>query len=168
MEGSGSKGKSTFVYYAKPFKTLIRVTHPDGAQITAGFDGKLSWTITPVAASVEKDTALEASRRDADLQYALHQPDYFTKLEFAGVTDFDGSKCYWLHGTTHRGKDNNQFYEVQTGLLVGYRFQLDTASKDVAIARFDDYQTFGGPLIATKNTPQRRSIPNLYLQIHQL
>jgi hypothetical protein len=152
IEGSGMKGKSAFTYYAKPFKNLIRVTRPDGTQITAGFDGTTSWTISPQGASIDKDTAVDANRRDADLQYPLHQPDYFQKLDLAGVADFEGHKCYWLHGTTHWGKDNNQFYDVNTGLLVGYRFQVDTASTDVAIALFEDYKSFGGPLIATKNT----------------
>jgi len=91
-------------------------------------------------------------RRDADLQYPLHEPDYFQKLELAGVTDFEGHHCYWLHGTTHWGKDNNQFYDVGTGLLAGYRFQTDDGSGRVAIATFEDFKDFGGPLVATRNT----------------
>jgi len=94
----------------------------------------------------------KAVRRDADLQYALHQPTYFKKLEFAGVTDFEGHPCYWLHGTTNWGKDNNQFYNVQTGLLEGYRFQADNSSGAVATVQFQDYKSFGGPLVATKVT----------------
>jgi len=42
--------------------------------------------------------------------------------------------------------------EIIPGLLVGYRFQVDNASKNVAIVVFDDYKNFGGPLVATKNT----------------
>lgn len=152
VEGTGISGKMAFVYYAKPFKTLMKATQPDGKEIVNGFDGKVSWSITSQGASIDNDTALEAIRRDADLQYPLHQPDYFKQLELAGVTDFEGHRCYWLHGTTHWGKDNNQFYDVKTGLLVGYRFQVDNASKNVAIVVFDDYKTFGGPLVATKNT----------------
>jgi len=152
IEGSGMAGKATFIYYAKPFKTLIKVTRPDGTKILSGFDGSVSWSITPEGASIDKDTALEAIRRDADLQYPLHQPDYFKKLELAGVTDFEGRRCYWLHGTTHWDKDNNQFYDVQTGLLAGYRFQADDSSKTVMTALFEDYKNFGGPLVATKNT----------------
>jgi len=116
----------------------------------SGFDGSVSWSVTPQGASIDKDTAVEAVRRDADLQYSLHQPDYFQKLEFAGVTDFDGRACYWLHGTTHWGKDNNQFYDVKTGLLAGYRFQADNSSGRLAIVLFQDYKSFGGPLVATK------------------
>lgn len=151
-EGTGMSGKATFVYYAKPFKTLIKATHADGSEFISGFDGKVSWSVNAKGASIDKDLALEAVRRDADLQYALHQPDYFKKLELAGVTDFEGHHCYWLHGTTNWGKDNNQFYDVETGLLAGYRFQSDDASAAVSIALFQDYKNFGGPLVATKWT----------------
>lgn len=151
-ESTLTPGKATFVYYAKPFKTLFKLTRADGTQITAGFDGKVSWTITPKGAEIDKDTALDAIRRDADLQYALHQPDYFRKLELAGISDFEGHRCYWLHGTTNWGKDNNQFYDVETGLLAGYRFESDDSSKAITFAIFEDYRNFGGPLIATRNT----------------
>jgi len=152
FEGTGMNGKASFVYYAKPFKTLMKVTREDGSQVTSGFDGSVSWSIDSQGAAMDKDTALEAVRRDADLQYALHQPDYFNNLDFAGVTDFEGRRCYWLHGTTHWGKDNNQFYDVETGLLAGYRFQSDDRSAAATIALFQDYKNFGGPLMATKLT----------------
>lgn len=151
-EGTGMPGKATFVYYAKPFKSLSKVRRANSTEVVSGFDGKVSWSVDPQGASIDKDTALESVRRDADLQYALHQPDYFKKLDFAGVTDFDGRPCYWLHGTTNWGKDNNQFYDVQTGLLAGYRFQADDESAAVSTLVFQDYKNFGGPLVATKLT----------------
>jgi len=151
IEAKSLKGEATFIFYAKPFKGLQKVTLPDGSEIISGFDGAVSWSITPQGASIDKDTPVESDRRDADLQYALHQPDYFRKIEFAGVTDFDGRQCYWLHGTTHWGKDNNQFYDVRTGLLAGYRFQSDAQSSTrVTTMLFQDYKGFGGPLVATK------------------
>ncbi len=150
VEGSGLKGKATFVGYAKPFRSLFKLTQPDGRQIVAGFDGSVSWTITPEGATIDKDTPIESVRRDADLQYALHQPDYFQKLEFSGVTEFEGRPCYWLHGITHWGKDNNQFYDVGTGLLRGYRFQSDDSSSAPSTVVFLDYKTFGGRLTPTK------------------
>jgi hypothetical protein len=150
VEGSGVNGKVTFVAYAKPFKWLSKVTMPDGEQRVNGFDGEVSWTTGPKGAEIDKSTPLESVRRDADLQYALHQPDYFTKFDLAGITDFEGHLCYWLHGTTHWGKDNNQFYDVNTGLLVGYRFQSDDKSSIATILVFADYKSFGGPLVATR------------------
>jgi hypothetical protein len=79
-------------FIAKPFKTLLKVRRANGTEIILGFDGSVSWSVTPQGASIDKDTALEAVRRDADLQDALHQPDYFQKLDFAGATDFEGGR----------------------------------------------------------------------------
>jgi len=152
IEGTGVSGKSTFVSYAKPFKSLFKVTRADGSEAISGFDGEVSWSFDAQGASIDKDTAPESVRRDADLQYALHQPDYFKNLELAGIADFDGRPCYWLHGITHWGKDNNQFYDVQTGLLVGYRFQADDKSTTVSTLVFEDYKNFGGPMVATRMT----------------
>jgi hypothetical protein len=150
-ESSTTPGKTKLVFYAKPFKQLVKITRPDGREITSGFDGAVSWVISAEGASIDHDVPVESDRRDTDLQYALHQADYFNKLEFAGVTDFEGSRCYWLRGTTHWGKDNNQFYDVKTGLLAGYRFQQDAGnSAAVTTLQFKDYKSFGGPLIATK------------------
>src|SRR5580693_9165974 len=151
-EETGHEGKATLVFYSAPFKGLSRVTLPTGGEVTSGFDGKVSWSITPGGVKIDKNTPLEAIRRDADLQYALHQPDYFSKIELAGITEFDGRRCYWLHGATHWGKDNNQFYDVETGLLAGYRFQADDKSAAVSTLVFQDYKNFGGPLVATKLT----------------
>ncbi|HVP53201.1 MAG TPA: hypothetical protein VMT05_13875 [Terriglobales bacterium] len=151
VEATGMQGKVAFVAYAKPFKFLHRVTLPNGREVVSGFDGSVSWSVTPQEASIDKTTPVEAVRRDADLQYALHQPDYFQRLEFVAVTAFEGRPCYWLHGTTHWGKDNNQFYDVQTGLLAGYRFQSDASSSaGTTTTAFQDYKSFGGPLVATK------------------
>ena len=152
IDGTGMAAKASFVSFAKPFKTLFKVTRADGSEVASGFDGSVSWSVDAKGASIDKDTAVEAVRRDADLQYALHQPTYFNKLEFDGVTKFEGRFCYWLHGITHWGKDNNQFYDVRTGLLQGYRFQADDSSGTVVVVRFENYKRFGGPLVATKIT----------------
>ncbi|HUA62694.1 MAG TPA: hypothetical protein VML19_28315 [Verrucomicrobiae bacterium] len=151
VEGSGIQGKITFTSYNKPFKWLAKIHMPDGTERVNGFDGAVSWSTGPKGAEIDTSIPVESNRRDSDLHYALHQPDYFQKLELAGVTDFEGHRCYWLHGATHWGKDNNQFYDINTGLLVGYRFQSDDKSSVPTIAVFDDYRKFDGHLVATKN-----------------
>jgi hypothetical protein len=150
FDDSDRKGKFVFVAYSKPFKFLQKVKRPDGTEVTSGFDGTISWSIGPKGASIDRDTPVEAIRRDADLQYALHQPVYFAKYELAGTSEFDGRSCYWMHGTTHWGKDNHQFYDVKTGLLAGYRFQSDDKSSAETILLFEDYKRFGDLLVPTK------------------
>jgi hypothetical protein len=67
---------------------LNRVTLPKGAEITSGFDGSVSWFVTPKGASSDKATALDAVHCDADLQCALHQSDYFPKPRLGGRRRF--------------------------------------------------------------------------------
>ncbi len=151
MEETGMNGKATFVGYAKPFLQLGKLSLPDGHEILSGFNGGISWQVSPKGASIDKATPVESARRDADLQYELHQPDYFRNFDLAGVVDFEGRRCYWLHGITHWGKDNNHYYDVETGLLAGYRFQSDSSSSAaVTTLLFQDYKSFGEPLVATK------------------
>jgi outer membrane lipoprotein-sorting protein len=149
-ESTNRPGKATFVYYAKPFKSLFKLTRPDGTQISSGFDGKVGWLITPKGVTIDKHSDLEANLRDTDLQYPLHQSHYFKKLKLAGVTDFEGHRCYWLRGTSKWGRENNQFYDVETGLLDGWRFEADDASKTITSELFEDYKKIGDRLIATK------------------
>jgi hypothetical protein len=151
MEQTGMNGKATFVGHARPFLQFNKVILPDGHEVLSGFNGGISWSVSPKGASIDRDSPVESARRDADLQYELHQPDYFRNFELAGVVDFEGRRCYWLRGITHWGKDNNQFYDVDTGLLAGYRFQSDSSSSAaVTTLLFQDYKSFGGPLVATK------------------
>ena len=50
---------------------------------------------------------------------------------------------WWI--LSHDQKDNNQFYDVNTGLLVGYRFESDDASKTLTFAIFEDYKILAAP-----------------------
>jgi hypothetical protein len=85
--------KSKFVYYARPSKMLMKVARPDGREVVSGFDGYTSWAVAPEGASVDREVALDSMRRDADLQFPLHEQDYFKKLEFAGIADFNGGSA---------------------------------------------------------------------------
>src|SRR5262249_44572432 len=152
IERNDAPGKLVVVIYSEPFKLRSEVTRPDGTKVVSGFNGTVSWTIGPEGAAIDNSTPLESVRRDTDLQYPLHQPDYFKKLELAGVVEFEGKRCYWLRGTTHWGKDNNQFYDVATGLLRGYRFQSDDKSSTGTSLVFDDYKRVGPRLVPTRMT----------------
>jgi hypothetical protein len=136
-----------------PFKLLTRATLPGGRESLSGYDGDLVWSLSPQGPSIDKDTPREAIRRDADLQYPLHELDYFQKLELAGIAEFEGHRCYWVHGTTRWGKDNNQFYDTATGLLTGYRDQSDASSSaDVTTELFENHKNVNGWMIPMKQT----------------
>src|SRR5579863_67348 len=152
VESSGQSGKSSFIYYAKQGEFLLRITRPDGSQVSSGFEGSVSWSLSPEGATIDKAVAIDSVRRDADLLHALHETDYFQKLELAGVTDFDGRPCYWLRGVTSWGKAGSQYYDVKTGLLAGDRFQSDDPGGGDTTEVYQDYRSFAGPLTATRRT----------------
>jgi hypothetical protein len=85
-------------------------------------------------------------RRDADLQYALHQPDYFQKLELKAAPAIGftapptGAKT--IISSTMSKPD----------CLPATVFKVDNSSPDVATVLFEDYKNFGGPMVATKTT----------------
>ena len=50
--------------------------------------------VARVGLAINQSTPLESNRRDADLQYALHQPDYFASLAHVGIEGFEGQPSY--------------------------------------------------------------------------
>jgi hypothetical protein len=99
FERTSMKGRATFVSQGKPFKSLFTVTRPDGSKVSSGFDGKVSWAITPEGASIDNGAPLESVRRDADLQYALHQSDYFQSLT---ATTKASARTWWRRRASRR------------------------------------------------------------------
>jgi hypothetical protein len=54
IESAGAPRNATSIYYAKPFKTLMKVTRTNGSQVVVGFDGSASWSVGPQGASITK------------------------------------------------------------------------------------------------------------------
>jgi hypothetical protein len=86
------------------------------------------------------------------MYYPARVLDYFSSMEVVGVADFEGHPGYHLKGTNKWGIVNEQFYDANTGLLVGYKF--NSAWRGGAgdkIEVFSDYKEFGGRLMPTRD-----------------
>lgn len=87
------------------------------------------------------------------MYYHLHVLDYFKSLEVADVKEFAGHQCYHLKGVNNWGQPNEQFYDKDSGLLIGYEFNTAwRGGKGDATATFEDYKDFGGVLMPAKTT----------------
>jgi hypothetical protein len=162
----GKNGKRTRVDYVIYMANFKRSEIDDVAgrgEFRSGYDGRTGWSMDPggkpqfLAGSVN-----ESARRDADMYYFAHIPIYFRSMEVAGIETFGGQRCYHLRGTTLWGNENNQYYSVDTGLLVGYRFHqwLGTAPERAeSIQLFDRYKNFNGLLISTRERDFRDGVP---------
>jgi len=140
------------VLYYKGGKRLEKITLPDGSAVVAGFDGKIGWEVAANGtASLHQGDEASSWKRDADMFYPARVLDYFQSMEVVDATDFQGHTCYHLRGTNNWGKLNEQFYDKESGLLVGYRFDTRwRGGTGTAIMVFSDYKDFSGWLMPTR------------------
>jgi hypothetical protein len=140
------------VSFFKGGKTLQRTTAPGGKVYVSGYDGEVGFEVDP-AGKVTLHLGDEARTiaRDADMYYHLHVLDYFESLDVVDVKEFAGRPCYHLKGLNKWGKPNEQFYDKESGLLLGYAFNTAwRGGKGDATATFEDYTDYGGIRMAAK------------------
>jgi hypothetical protein len=141
-------------FYTKDGKMLQKVMLPGGKESLSGYDGETSWNMDPSGkVTFDEGDVVKTVARDADMYYHLHVMKYFRSMEVVDVEEFNGRPCYQLEGVNNWGQPNEQFYDKENGLLVGYKFNTAwRGGNGDATALFEDYKDFGGVLVATKNT----------------
>src|SRR5579862_1099163 len=154
---AGDAAKNTEVHvvsYVIGNKSLQRAELPGGKVALSGYDGVTAWDVDPTGkVTIYDGDIVKTMARDADMYYHLHVMNYFRSMEVIDVKEFNGRPCYHLKGVNNWGKTNEQFYDKENGLLVGYAFNTAwRGGNGDATALFEDYKDFGGVLTATKNT----------------
>jgi dienelactone hydrolase len=146
-------------YFAHaPYLRLERVTLPDGSDLLNGFDGRIAWSVDAhQGAQISSGDERESAKRDADFYYALNELSWFRSMINAGIEVYEGQLCYHLHGLTHWGKLNDQFYDVGTGLLAGYEFEQPFPDGPKLVHEiFSDYHRIDGVLVPLRQTARTR------------
>jgi hypothetical protein len=141
------------VFYTKDGKFLQVVTLPAG-QSLSGYDGQTAWELDSHGkVTIQQGDVVKSVARDADMYYHLHVMQYFRSMEVIDVQTFNGRRCYHLLGVNNWGKRNEQFYDKETGLLLGYAFNTAwRGGNGAATQLFEDYRDFSGVRMPTKNT----------------
>jgi len=141
------------VFYTKDGQSLQVVTLPAG-EARSGYDGHTAWDLDSRGkVTIQEGDVVKSVARDADMYYHLHVMQYFRSMEVVDVQTFHGRPCYHLRGLNNWGRQNEQFYDEETGLLVGYAFNTAWRGGNGAATQvFEDYRDFGGVRIATRNT----------------
>lgn len=142
------------VSYSKGLKAVQKVFLAGGKVALSGYDGKVAWDLDPAGkVTIYHGDEVRTIARDADMYYHLHVLDYFKKLEVVGVKEFQGHRCYDLKGVNNWNQPNEQFYDKDSGLLIGYFFNTKwRGGPGDETDTFEDYKDFGGVLTPTKTT----------------
>jgi hypothetical protein len=148
-----TKREVSGVFYTKDGKFLQVVTLPAGKSLS-GYDGHTAWDLDSHGkVTIQQGDVVKSIARDADMYYHLHVMQYFRSMEVINVQTFNRRPCYHLKGVNNWGKQNEQFYDEETGLLVGYAFNTAWRGGNGAATQvFEDYRDFGGVRMPTKNT----------------
>jgi len=154
LELFGGKRQMKSVFRSKDGKGRWRFVGPDGKAELIVYDGQKAWSIDRFnKTSFPGPDETRSIARDADMQYHLHVMKYFQSMNVVDVTTFNGRPCYHLKGINNWGKVNEQFYDTESGLLLGYA--CNTAwrgGRGDATVMFEDYQDFGGVRMAATTT----------------
>jgi hypothetical protein len=144
------------VFAAPPNKLRSNIELPGLGSIKVGFDGDVAWSINPAVGPMVLDgMMLNQMRQQADWNAALHPETYIASMETVEKTDFDGHTCYKVKIVTIWDEEYFEFFDVDSGLLVGNERTQASPMGDVpATTLISDYRQVGDLLIAMK-TVQR-------------
>jgi len=142
------------VLYMKDGKMLQKASLPEGKIGLSGYDGQTAWDLDAGGkVTIHEGDEVKTIARDADMYYHLHVMNYFRTMEVVDVKEFNGRACYHLKGINNWGKQNEQFYDKENGLLLGYAFNTAwRGGKGDATETFEDYKDLGGVLMPVKDT----------------
>jgi hypothetical protein len=160
VETADGKKLPLIYFAASPYLKLEKVSLPDNkGEVLNGFDGKIAWSLDPGnGAQISSGDDRESAKRDADFYYPLDELTWFKSMITFAVVNYEGKKCYHLHGINNWGRSNDHFYDVSTGLLVGYEFETPSPDGPRLVHQiFSDYRRIDGVLIPMEQTVKVKS-----------
>jgi hypothetical protein len=142
------------VFAKRPDKLIIKISLPAVGDLLQGFDGKVGWSMNPITGPMVLDgKMLDQVREQARFDAVLHDASEFKSMETVGKAQFEGRDCLELKLVRKSGQEETEYYDVQTGLLVGSAEVQETPLGAISVtAVISEYKKFGDILFATKLT----------------
>lgn len=151
MGGQGITGHLE-VQARRPNKLIIKISMPGVGDLVQGFNGKVGWSVNPVTGPmVLEGKMLEQLREQAQFDATLHPAEDFKSVETVQKTTFEGKEVYQLKLVKNSGQESTEYYDVETGLLVGSSEVQETPLGAIAVTGIvGEYKKFGDILFATR------------------
>jgi hypothetical protein len=168
IPGFGIKG-SYEVWAAKPDRSLTRIELGAFGDDETGYDGQTGWAIRSLMGGAtllegeELLQALAAARYDGELK----SEELYESVQTVTRETFEGKDCYKVEVVlkalagvdaekSKAVRTSHEFYEVESGLLLGVRGTAASPVGPVAITSVStEYKPFGQALMATKNSVEQ-------------
>jgi len=141
---------------ARPSQMLYRVTVLGIGRIESGFDGRIGWTISPLAGpELLSGRQLSETADEAFFDGAIYSAEKIRELTTIGLETFDGHQAYRVKVVFTSGNEQFELFDVATGLRIGTEATRSTANGSVpTVNLLRDYKPFG-PLLQATTLVQR-------------
>jgi hypothetical protein len=136
---------------ARPDRFLLKVSLEGLGEMQTGYDGSVGWMVSPITGPMLlQGKQLEQLRFESDFDAALHEEGFQT-LETVERTDFEGRPAYKVRALRKSGDEDFEFYDVETGFLVGSVVTRESPLGSVKATNvMADYRAFDGMKIPTR------------------
>ena len=139
---------------ARPARVRIVITLAGLGKVESGYDGKVGWTIDPLAGpSLLSGRELSEMADEAFFDAALHGADYIKAFEPVGRETFAQKPAYRVRVVLKSGTEQFEFFDVASGLLLGFEGSRAMPMGVVPTTEIiDEYKTFKGLTLPTSVT----------------
>jgi hypothetical protein len=133
---------------ARPDNLLLKTDVAGVGHMEQGVAGGVAWTIDPqTGPQLLKDRARDEAIADAQFDSALHPADRIKQLTTLDRVDFDGHPSYKVKVVLMSGVEEDEYFDVDSGLQIGAEAQRATPLGVVpTTAILREYKKFG-PLL---------------------
>ncbi len=145
------------VFSSRPANVRVRAEIDGVGRIERGYDGKIGWSMDPVAGpSLVTGRQLRELLDDAMFDGPLHPADKIRELTTVGQTTFDGQAAWKVHMVFNSGTEQFEYFAVESGLLIGSEGSREVPGGGVIprVSIMRDYKAFGGLRQPTKLVQQ--------------
>lgn len=137
---------------ARPDRFVLRISLAGLGEIATGFDGTIGWLVNPMTGPMLlQGKQLDQLRVDSEFDAPLHDPAGYRALEIVERVEFEGRPTYKLRALRTSGDEDFEFYDVETGLLVGSIVTRESPMGAMkATNLMTEYKAFDGLQIPTR------------------
>lgn len=144
------------IWQGRPNLTLMHASVPGFGDIRTGFDGTSGWSLDPVEGPriLTGDESVQA-QDDAHFDSHLRTSELVASMTTVERTTLGGHDCYSVHTVWKSGRETEDCYSVETGLLVAsLQTHHDAAGPTDALILYEEYRQFGDIRLPTRITTQ--------------
>ena len=140
------------IFAAAPDRMLLRMELGGLGRVERGFDGTTGWSIDPgVGPRLLQGRELDELRISADFYSELKSPDQFASATVVERRSFEGRDCHVVKVVIKSGIEVTEFYDANSGLLVGSQMTSTSAMGSVpTTVVVEEYKPFDGVSMPTK------------------